>query len=403
MIPLVPTQIMDIVSPEYWERKPPQEGDHIRVSRGVYNHHGIFVSNAEVIHFASHDDDNLLGTDNKVIRTTLRRFLREGKLEIKVYNDDELQDLYPVPEIIRWARTSIGDNGYNVAFNNCEHFANYCTLGRFHSRQVSNVLGGGGGMGILSAVGGFVGRIFGGGGSSERSSSSSSTVYEPDKVKVAEIERDKALKLAHAENDRIVLMKEAQIELMEFNAKMEAAIIEAKVRGFYALQQSLMGMMKEVNILGEERFVLLESASLDEVKKVEDLYVDLGNDIKNDSFMTEKAPQLFSLLKEFPEGSDIRQSYLKGIDLEIAAQIDFKKQQMSQLAIRCKAVMDSVIASKQQIHHHINDVVAQRITHMEQVLLTHQPTDNTAKLPLGSSAGLAITATPKLLAEKSTE
>ena len=201
----------------------------------------------------------------------------------------------------------------------------------------------------------------------------SSTLYEPDKVKVAEIESAAKLKLAGAENDRIVLWKETQMELAEFNAKMEAAIIETRVRGFFAMQQALMGMLKEVNVVAEERLVLIEHANTAQIRKVEHLYSELEQDIKNDNFMTEKLPSLFRLLGEFPEGSDMRGAYLKGIELEMAAQIQFKTQQMQQLESRRRAVVDSVIASKQLIHQHINEVVSLRVQQMEQVMLAYKP------------------------------
>ncbi len=203
--------------------------------------------------------------------------------------------------------------------------------------------------------------------------SSSSTLYEPDKVKVAEIESAAKLKLAGAENDRIVLWKETQMELAEFNAKMETAMIETRARGFYAMQQALMEMLKAVNVVAEERLVLIEHAATTQIRQVESLYSDLEQDIKNDDFMTEKLPGLFRLLAEFPEGSDMRSSYLKGIELEMAAQIRFKTQQMQQLESRRKAVLDSVVASKQLIHQHINEVVNVRVQQMEQVMLAYKP------------------------------
>ena len=103
----------------------------------MYTHHGIYLNDDEIIHFSSINDDNLLGTDNSVLRVSLEGFLRSGKLEVKVYSHDDRQDLFPVEEIVNWARACLGDDGYNLIFNNCEHFANYCTLGRHHSHQVS--------------------------------------------------------------------------------------------------------------------------------------------------------------------------------------------------------------------------------------------------------------------------
>ena len=63
---------------EIWEQRRPVMGDHIRVQRyhGLYAHHGIYVSDEEVIHFTGTDDDSILDWSKcKVIRTDLERFL----------------------------------------------------------------------------------------------------------------------------------------------------------------------------------------------------------------------------------------------------------------------------------------------------------------------------------------
>ena len=362
IIPILPMPpIENILILEEWHNKQPQQGDHIRVSRGVYNHHGIYISQHEVIHFSSKNDDNILGTDNKVIKTSLTGFLRNGQVEVKIYNQDELNDLYPVPDIIHWARQSLGDDGYNLIFNNCEHFANWCTLGRFHSQQVNNVLGGTN-MGLLSKVGGLLGSIFGGGSSSR---SSSSTSYEPDKVRVAEIERDKALQLADRENTRIALMKDAQLELAEFNARMEAAIIEAKARGFHAMQQSLVSMTKELNALAQERMQLIENGSFDILQKVERLYGELETSIEQNDFMSSRLPSLLAIHSQFAEGSDARQTYGKAIDLQITQHFSFMNNQIQQLRERRTAVVNSVLTAKDKIHDHVNQLISGQMAKLE--------------------------------------
>ena len=42
-------------------------------------------------------------------------------------------------EIIDEAVKSIGEGGYNVISNNCEHFANRCVFGEAKSEQVDSV------------------------------------------------------------------------------------------------------------------------------------------------------------------------------------------------------------------------------------------------------------------------
>ena len=59
---------------------------------------------------------------------------------VKCYNEKEKEYLYSVEEIVEKARDSIGQTGYNLLFNNCEHFANFCTIGEYHSNQLTSVV-----------------------------------------------------------------------------------------------------------------------------------------------------------------------------------------------------------------------------------------------------------------------
>ena len=184
--------------PEIWIKKKPSKGDHIRVCRGLYSHHGIYISDNEVIHFTGREDDSILDWSKpEVISSDLEYFLKGDTLEVKEYTEDELQDLYPVDCIVEYARACLGDKGYNLIFNNCEHFANTCTLGRFRSKQVEAVFSslfdrepvvyGGINMGLFDIIGNIFGRKSSG-GSRTNSNTNTTYNYEPDKVKVAQIE-----------------------------------------------------------------------------------------------------------------------------------------------------------------------------------------------------------------------
>lgn len=115
-----PIEFMDIEPREVWEYIQPKRGDHIRVQRsGLYSHHGIYISNEEVIHFTGADDDSVLDWSKcEVICTDIAGFLRGGTAEVKIYSDDELTDLYPVEHIAAYARACLGDKDYNLVFNN---------------------------------------------------------------------------------------------------------------------------------------------------------------------------------------------------------------------------------------------------------------------------------------------
>lgn len=128
---------------EEWKKVTPYYGNHIRVQRygGVYSHHGIYISDDEVIHFSGDEDDSILDNDAcKIISTTLSQFLQGGTLEVRQYSEEEKRVLNSVESIVENARAAIGDREYSLLFGNCEHFAYECTLGEGKSIQVRKAL-----------------------------------------------------------------------------------------------------------------------------------------------------------------------------------------------------------------------------------------------------------------------
>ena len=233
----------------------------------------------------------------------------------------------------------------------------------------------------VSAVSSFLGGSSSSGGSGSYSTSPSSTIttYDPDKIEVAKLE-----------NERVDLVKNAQLELMEVNARLEAVMIEARCKGFQAMQGAMMQMLKEVNHLAEERLVLLENGSQEQIQKVESMYADLSKDMDNDDFMFAKVPQMLELANKFPEGSDSRKLYMSGIDREMAKHFEFKTEQLKNLNTRCQIVVASVVASKEKMQHHIDTVIAKRIEHIEQVMQVN------SQLPYNTTEQLSVTDTLKI-------
>lgn len=336
---------------EIWVEKKPKMGDHIKVSRGLYSHHGIYVSDEEVIHFTGKDEDSILDWSKpEVISTDLDYFLKGGVLEVKEYTDDEFCDLYPVEDIVKYARACLGDKGYNLVFNNCEHFANVCTLGRFRSNQVESVLGFGGDydMGLFGGIGRAIKSLFGGNSSG---GSRSTTTYEPDKVKIAQIEADNKIKLASMEQDRVNLIKEAQLEILEKDYYCKVALEEAKARGFNNVANTIVLIQDKLNEVAEKRLKIIETCSLQVIRDVENFYIELGDKIANDNeeYSSVKLPKLLSILEQYEENSPAYNLYYKRIQDDMDAQAKSYDIQIQGIIERQNMIIKGIELSKEKM------------------------------------------------------
>ncbi|CAF1486601.1 unnamed protein product, partial [Rotaria sp. Silwood1] len=61
-----------------------------------------------------------------------------GKVRVNNYRD-AIWEPQPVTIIVQSSRLCIGQEGYNLIYNNCEHFATNCRYGEPYSRQVRTV------------------------------------------------------------------------------------------------------------------------------------------------------------------------------------------------------------------------------------------------------------------------
>ena len=141
-----------------------QNGDILRVNRGLYSHYGVYAEPGHVIHYtgATGPDDF-----NGIVReTSLDEFLNGAKTFsvcnfpenparlpafparntlakiLSIIRTMKLRDyhLYSGDETVQRARSRLGEGGYNLALNNCEHFAVWCKTGVKDSSQVNKVL-----------------------------------------------------------------------------------------------------------------------------------------------------------------------------------------------------------------------------------------------------------------------
>ena len=122
-----------------WSYKNPSYGDQIRVNRGLYYHHGIYESDDCVYQFAAEHGKEVSAENAVVCTVTLDEFLKGGLVEVREYTDDEKKKLREKKDIIQYAKDHIGERGYDLISNNCEHFSNRCAFGESTSSQVDTI------------------------------------------------------------------------------------------------------------------------------------------------------------------------------------------------------------------------------------------------------------------------
>ena len=124
-----------------WILGEPQSGDMIRVKAGTIHHYGVYVSDGEVIQFglAPNARPELKDSDIEVLSTDIDTFLNGQFLEVAEFDRKE-KKTHPTPEeAVARARARMGERGYHILYNNCEHFANECVTGKHCSQQVDGV------------------------------------------------------------------------------------------------------------------------------------------------------------------------------------------------------------------------------------------------------------------------
>ena len=102
--------------------------DHLEVPRqhGLFKHHGIDLGDGTVAHYLE---------GREILRSSIKEFSAGQNTKVIIHKNASKNNL-----TLRRAMSRIGEQNYNLLFNNCEHFANWCKTGRHRSGQMENFL-----------------------------------------------------------------------------------------------------------------------------------------------------------------------------------------------------------------------------------------------------------------------
>ena len=122
-----------------WQHSTPSAGAPVRVKVGFYYHYGIFVSEDSVIQFGLPDGPSRPAEEIRVLSTDVYTFLQGGDLEVGFPDRAERKRMHPAKQVIADAQSRIGQGGYSLLHNNCEHFMYECLFGQPDSPTMSSL------------------------------------------------------------------------------------------------------------------------------------------------------------------------------------------------------------------------------------------------------------------------
>lgn len=124
-----------------WSIREARPGDMIRVRIGSIYHYGVFASEQEVIQFGLPPSlrQGVPEDQVEVLATDINTFRCGAFPEAADLSFSERRHRRPPAEAVETARSRIGEKGYHLLYNNCEHFAWECVMGKKYSSQVEDV------------------------------------------------------------------------------------------------------------------------------------------------------------------------------------------------------------------------------------------------------------------------
>jgi hypothetical protein len=108
-------------------------GSHVVTPRRGYMHHGIYVGDRMVVHYAGFARGLRRGPVEKI---SLARFSDGHPIYVRSVASLE----FDPREVIRRAHSRVGEDDYRLLTNNCEHFCEWCLYGEHRSYQVEEWL-----------------------------------------------------------------------------------------------------------------------------------------------------------------------------------------------------------------------------------------------------------------------
>ena len=128
---------MSLPNESEWSAQATHEpllGSHVVTPRRGYLHHGIYVGAGRVVHYSGLAYGLRRGPVEEI---SLTRFTDGHSIRVKA---GAAPSHFDRCEVVRRARSRVGENSDRLFSNNCEHFCEWCVNGEHRSYQVEALL-----------------------------------------------------------------------------------------------------------------------------------------------------------------------------------------------------------------------------------------------------------------------
>lgn len=125
-----------------WSIREGRFGDLVRVHCNEYlDHYGVYINDSEIIQFGKNPTlrENVSESEVVVLSTDIDEFRNGAIPEFADMTFNDKSERHDPLRSVELAKARIGESGYNVIYNNCEHFAYECVFGKKYSSQEAKV------------------------------------------------------------------------------------------------------------------------------------------------------------------------------------------------------------------------------------------------------------------------
>lgn len=173
-------------------------------------------------------------------------------------------------------------------------------------------------------------------------------------------------------------MKQAQIDLMQFETQSKIALEKAHAEGMEEIAQTILRMQEKLNEIAEKRMFIIENGSLSIIKEIEGFYDELGKKIDEDNYVysQEKLPKLLDLLEKFDRDSPAYGLYMKRIESDMMLQSKMYEKQINSVYDRQMLLIENFIEGKNRILEQTSQITAGMMEKIQQQALSYNASES---------------------------